>query len=108
MPLSTRDPDHVLVRRPVSVPFRIASEAYADLVPSCSPDGPTNTFFRQIRNLVLDMTQVPATFAATGIHWPTAQTTSLQNIVFNMNSANGTIHQGLFIEEGSGGFMTDL
>ena len=70
--------------------------------------GPTNTFFRQIRNLILDTTQLPANFSATGVHWPTAQTTSLQNVVFNMNAANGTLHQGLFIEEGSGGFMTDL
>jgi hypothetical protein len=70
--------------------------------------GPTNTFFRQIRNLVLDMTQLPANFSATGIHWPTAQTTSIQNVVFNMNADNGTLHQGLFVEEGSGGFMTDL
>lgn len=70
--------------------------------------GPTNTFFRQIRNLILDTTHLPANFSATGIHWPTAQTTSLQNIVFNMNAANGTLHQGLFVEEGSGGFMTDL
>ncbi|KAH8716967.1 exo-beta-1,3-glucanase-like protein [Phaeosphaeriaceae sp. PMI808] len=70
--------------------------------------GPTNTFFRQIRNIILDMTKIPANVSATGIHWPTAQTTSLQNVVFNMNAANGTQHQGLFIEEGSGGFMTDL
>jgi glucan 1,3-beta-glucosidase len=54
------------------------------------------------------MTALPANFSATGVHWPTAQTTSLQNIVFNMNADNGTLHQGLFIEEGSGGFMTDL
>ena len=54
------------------------------------------------------MTKIPANVSATGIHWPTAQTTSLQNVVFNMNAANGTQHQGLFIEEGSGGFMTDL
>ncbi|KAF1938191.1 beta-1,3-exoglucanase [Clathrospora elynae] len=70
--------------------------------------GATNTFFRQIRNLILDMTQLPANFSATGIHWPTAQTTSIQNVVFNMNADNGTLHQGLFVEEGSGGFMTDL
>jgi glucan 1,3-beta-glucosidase len=70
--------------------------------------GPTNTFFRQIRNLILDMTKIPANVSATGIHWPTAQTTSIQNVIFNMNAANGTRHDGLFIEEGSGGFMTDL
>ena len=54
------------------------------------------------------MTLIPANVSATGIHWPTAQTTSIQNVVFNMNAANGTQHQGLFVEEGSGGFMTDL
>jgi glucan 1,3-beta-glucosidase len=70
--------------------------------------GATNTFFRQIRNLILDTTNIPANLSATGLHWPTAQTTSLQNVVFNMNAETGTQHQGLFIEEGSGGFMTDL
>lgn len=70
--------------------------------------GPTNTFFRQVRNLIFDMTQIPANATARGIHWPTAQTTSLQNLVFKMSQANGTLHEGVFIEEGSGGFMTDL
>lgn len=71
--------------------------------------GPTNTFFRQVRNLILDMTKLPLNATTTGIHWPTAQTTSLQNIVFNMKPSNGTAgQQGVFISEGSGGFMTDL
>ncbi|KAF2261634.1 beta-1,3-exoglucanase [Lojkania enalia] len=70
--------------------------------------GPTNTFFRQIRNLILDMTNIPANVSATGIHWPTAQTTTLQNLVFKMSAESGTQHQGVFIEEGSGGFMADL
>ncbi|KAG7122852.1 Lipoyl synthase like protein [Verticillium longisporum] len=38
--------------------------------------GATNTFFRQIRNLVLDTTAIPAEKAAFGIHWPTSSTTS--------------------------------
>ena len=54
------------------------------------------------------MTAVPATSAVTGIHWPTSQATSLQNIIFRMSTAQGTQHQGLFIESGSGGFMNDL
>ena len=70
--------------------------------------GSTNVFFRQIRNFVIDMTSIPAAAAATGIHWPTAQATSIQNVVFQMSQASGTQHQGLFIESGSGGFMTDL
>ncbi|APA15899.1 hypothetical protein sscle_15g106690 [Sclerotinia sclerotiorum 1980 UF-70] len=70
--------------------------------------GATNVFYRQIRNLVLDMTRISPNSTAYGIHWPTAQATSLQNIVFKMSEANGTQHQGLFIESGSGGFMNDL
>lgn len=70
--------------------------------------GSTNVFWRQIRNLIIDTTLVPAANAITGLHWPTAQATSLQNMVFNMSTAPGTQHQGLFIESGSGGFMNDL
>lgn len=70
--------------------------------------GATNIFWRQIRNFILDLTLIPATSPATGIHWPTAQATSIQNVVFQMSSANGTQHQGILIESGSGGFMNDL
>ena len=70
--------------------------------------GATNVFWRQICNFVIDLTAIPATSSATGIHWPTAQATSLQNIVFMMSDVQGTQHQGLYIEGGSGGFMTDL
>lgn len=70
--------------------------------------GSTNIFWRQIRNFIIDMTSVPASTALVGIHWPTAQATSLQNIVFKMSEASGTQHEGVFIESGSGGFMTDL
>ncbi|KAI6841775.1 glycoside hydrolase family 55 protein [Hortaea werneckii] len=70
--------------------------------------GSTNVFWRQIRNFIIDLTLVPHTSAITGIHWPTAQATSIQNVQFKMSSAPGTQHQGIFIESGSGGFMTDL
>jgi len=63
--------------------------------------GSTNVFYRQVRNFVFDMTGIPATSAATGIHWPTAQATSLQNVVFEMSSAPGTQHTGLFCESGA-------
>ncbi|KAK5137834.1 hypothetical protein LTR08_006602 [Meristemomyces frigidus] len=70
--------------------------------------GSTNVFWRQIRNFIIDMTLVPAGSSVTGIHWPTAQATSIQNVLFQMSSDNGTQHQGVFIESGSGGFMNDL
>ncbi|KUI53426.1 Glucan 1,3-beta-glucosidase [Cytospora mali] len=67
-----------------------------------------NVFYRQIRNFIIDTTNVAATTACTGIHWPTSQATSLQNVVFNMPTTSGVVHVGLFIESGSGGFMSDL
>ncbi|KAG7006511.1 glucan 1,3-beta-glucosidase [Physcia stellaris] len=70
--------------------------------------GSTNTFYRQVRNFVIDTTSFPANRLIRGIHWPTAQATSLQNVVFQMSASPGTQHEGVFIEEGSGGFMSDL
>jgi glucan 1,3-beta-glucosidase len=68
-----------------------------------------NNFFRQVRNFVIDLTGLPAS-TGTGIHWQVAQATSLQNIVFNMveDRSEANAQQGLFIDNGSGGFMTDL
>ena len=62
--------------------------------------GATNLFYRQIRNLIFDITAIAASTSATALHWPTAQATSLQNCVFLMSQAQGTQHQGLFIEDG--------
>lgn len=70
--------------------------------------GATNIFWRQVRNFVIDMTNVSPSVGLYGIHWPTAQATSLQNIVIKMSEASGTQHKGIFIESGSGGFMADL
>ena len=52
----------------------------------------------------------------TGIHWQAAQATTLQNLVFNMpkatsgkgGSSSNVTHVGIFIENGSGGFVSDL
>ncbi|TFY80464.1 hypothetical protein EWM64_g3546 [Hericium alpestre] len=64
--------------------------------------------YRSIRNFVIDTTSIPAATSGTGIHWQVAQATSLYNIVFNLNNAAGTAHQGIWMENGSGGFMGDL
>jgi glucan 1,3-beta-glucosidase len=67
-----------------------------------------NNFFRQVRNFVIDLTAMPPT-AGAGIHWQVAQATSLQNIVFNMvKGGSGNVQVGIFMDNGSGGFMTDL
>ncbi|KFG84256.1 glucan 1,3-beta-glucosidase GLUC78 precursor [Metarhizium anisopliae] len=68
-----------------------------------------NNFFRQIRNFVIDLTGLRQE-TGTGIHWQVAQATSLQNIVFNMvqSKSSQNKQQGIFMENGSGGFMSDL
>jgi len=63
-----------------------------------------NNFFRQIRNFVIDIRAATVAYPA-GLHWQVAQATSLQNIDFLQNT--GT-QQGIFAENGSGGFMSDL
>jgi hypothetical protein len=62
-----------------------------------------NNFFRQVRNFVMDLT---LSDSAAGIHWQVAQATSLQNIDFKM--VKGGNQQGIFMDNGSGGWMSDL
>lgn len=68
-----------------------------------------NNFFRAIRNLVIDLTAMPQGSGA-GIHWQVGQATSLQNIRFEMIKGGGDANkqQGIFMDNGSGGFMSDL
>ncbi len=68
-----------------------------------------NNFFRQIRNFVVDVTAMPIGVGA-GIHWQVAQATSLHNIRFEMIKGGGAANkqQGIFMDNGSGGFMSDL
>lgn len=65
-----------------------------------------NNFFRQIRNFIIDLRPMGKT--GSGIHWQVAQATSLQNIVFNMYQGTDSQQQGIFMDNGSGGFMSDL
>lgn len=77
-----------------------------------------NQFFRQIRNFIFDLTEMPLAtndnnqpLVPTGIHWQVSQATSLQNLVFNMpqaNNANTSTHVGIFMENGSGGFVSGM
>ncbi|KAL4806540.1 pectate lyase superfamily protein-domain-containing protein [Aspergillus unguis] len=68
-----------------------------------------NNFFRSIRNFVVDLTDMPQGSGA-GIHWQVGQATSLQNIRVEMVKGGGDANkqQGIFMDNGSGGFMTDM
>jgi len=67
-----------------------------------------NNFYRQVRNFIIDTTRVPAGKTATGVHWQVAQATSVTNVHFKMSKEAGNKHQGLWMENGSGGFISDL
>jgi glucan 1,3-beta-glucosidase len=65
-----------------------------------------NNFYRQVRNFIIDIKQAKAT---AGIHWQVSQATSLQNVVFEMAKGEaGKDQKGIFQDNGSGGFMSDL
>ncbi|KAK6498769.1 hypothetical protein TWF481_011343 [Arthrobotrys musiformis] len=76
--------------------------------PNVNWHGPTNNFYKVVRNFIIDTTAMPADAYGTGIHWQVAQATSLTNIIFYSNPSAGTKHQGLYIENGSGGYMSNL
>lgn len=70
-----------------------------------------NNFWRHIRHMVFDLTQMPATGGMHGLHWQVAQGTSLQNIVIRMRPAtwgdkNDQI--GIFMDNGSALYMEDV
>lgn len=67
-----------------------------------------DNFYRSIRNLIIDLRQIPASTSAVGLHWQVSQATSLINIVVEMSTASNNNHQGMFMENGSGGFMGDI
>ncbi|KAL7934996.1 glycoside hydrolase family 55 protein [Trichoderma chlorosporum] len=71
--------------------------------------GATNNFFRQIRNFKIDLTGQPIS-TGTGIRWRVAQATSIQNVQFFMSTDTTTNNkqQGIWGEDGSGGWLTDL
>lgn len=55
---------------------------------------------RSVRNIHIDLTAMPATTSATGLHWQVSQATSLYNVVVDMSTASNTAHQGIFMENG--------
>ncbi|CAG2165800.1 unnamed protein product [Oppiella nova] len=67
-----------------------------------------NNFYRQIRNFVIDLTRAPPDKEATAIFWQVAQATSITNVHVKMSTAPGNKHQGLWMNDGSGGYMSDL
>ncbi|KAH8892812.1 pectin lyase-like protein, partial [Thozetella sp. PMI_491] len=66
-----------------------------------------SNFYRQVRNFLIDMSQCQ-TSGVWGVHWQVGQATSLQNLFFHMTDSSTSTQIGIFAEDGSGGFMSDL
>ncbi|KAK4203357.1 pectate lyase superfamily protein-domain-containing protein [Triangularia verruculosa] len=66
----------------------------------------TANFYRQIRNFVIDITATNPNAYVCALHYQVAQATSLQFVEFRAKT--GTTQQGIYAENGSGGFMSDL
>ncbi|CCA67681.1 probable glucan 1,3-beta-glucosidase [Serendipita indica DSM 11827] len=67
-----------------------------------------NNFFRAVRNFNIDLTRMPVASTATGLHWQVSQATSLSFVKVIMSQDPATQHQGIFMENGSGGVLSDL
>ncbi|KZN94210.1 Glucan 1,3-beta-glucosidase [Penicillium chrysogenum] len=68
----------------------------------------TNNFLRSVRNFKMDITHTDPNAYVCAIHWQVAQGTTLENIDFYMSQADGNTQQGIYMENGSGGFMGNL
>ncbi|KAI1872594.1 hypothetical protein JX265_005474 [Neoarthrinium moseri] len=66
----------------------------------------TASFYRQIRNLIIDITSTDANAYVCALHYQVAQATSIQNLL--LIAKTGTTQQGIYAENGSGGHMSDI
>ncbi|KAJ6259223.1 Glucan 1,3-beta-glucosidase [Drechslerella dactyloides] len=105
-----------LVGNPLDKPVLLAAKSFKGMaVIDTDPYGPygenwyinQNNFFRGIRNFVIDLTEMdPA--EGVGIHHQVAQATSIYNVIFKMHEGAETKQKGIFMDNGSGGFLSSL
>ena len=71
----------------------------------------TANFLRSIKNFKIDIRLTDPYAYVCAIHWQVAQASSLENIEFYMQYNSDMPHstqQGIYMENGSGGFLADL
>ncbi|UKZ56764.1 hypothetical protein TrVGV298_010605 [Trichoderma virens] len=68
-----------------------------------------SNFYRQVRNFVIDISDTTTANAA-GLHWQVGQATSVTNVAISASQASGdgNTQMGMYTENGSGGFMSDV
>ncbi|KZV89437.1 glycoside hydrolase family 55 protein [Exidia glandulosa HHB12029] len=67
-----------------------------------------NNFYRSLRNFVVDLTPLPVSSGVNGLHWQVSQATSISNLRIEMSRDASTNQVGMFMENGSGGYMGDI
>ncbi|PWN22927.1 pectin lyase-like protein, partial [Microstroma glucosiphilum] len=71
-----------------------------------------NNFFRSVAHLIIDMTAVSPATECAGIHHQVAQATGLRHVHFELRrwskDSPDAGQRGIFMENGSGGHMSDL
>lgn len=67
-----------------------------------------NNFYRQIRNFKFDLRNAPQDCGA--VHWQVAQATSMQNLEIYLRPKSDPNNEqvGIFMENGSGGWFSDI
>ncbi|TPX10950.1 uncharacterized protein E0L32_008156 [Thyridium curvatum] len=105
---------------PLNVPTLLAASSFvgqgvitSDVYISDDVEWYLNTanFLRSVRNFKIDIRPASPWSYMCGIHWQVAQATSLENIEFYMlfeSDVPGNNQQGIYMENGSGGFLADL
>ncbi|KAJ2894209.1 hypothetical protein MKZ38_007825 [Zalerion maritima] len=68
----------------------------------------TSNFYRQVRNFKIDITDTPQEAYVCAIHHQIGQGTSLQYLEIISANCSATTQQGIYIEDGSGGVMSDI
>ncbi|KAF1817732.1 glycoside hydrolase family 55 protein [Dissoconium aciculare CBS 342.82] len=66
----------------------------------------TANFYRQIRNVIIDVSGTRPVQGVSGVHYQVAQATSMQNV--DIIAKTGTNQRGMFAENGSGGQISDV
>ncbi|KAI8676052.1 Glucan 1,3-beta-glucosidase [Fusarium keratoplasticum] len=65
-------------------------------------------FLRSVRNLYIDIRCTPKDAQVCGIHWQVGQGTTIENVVFWADTLRDITQQGIFMEDGNGGFMSNI
>ncbi|KAF7556581.1 hypothetical protein G7Z17_g1326 [Cylindrodendrum hubeiense] len=102
-----------IIGNPLELPTILAAPSFVGLgvISSNSRYLNQNNFLRSVRNMIVDIRPTPAKAEICGIHWQVAQGTSLENVHFYMVKPKDdptTTQQGIYMENGSGGFLSDL